>query len=120
MGIAIWSMHYIGMLAFRLPVPVHYNVSLVIVSMIAAVIASAVALSFISRPVASSTQLALGAVFMGSGIGAMHYIGMAAMRMSCTCFWNWWIVALSVVIAVVGCGVAIFSLRSGAAAGGRS
>ena len=118
MGIAIWSMHYIGMLAFHLPVPVRYDVFLVIVSMIAAIIASAVALSFISRPVLHTPQLAWGALFMGSGIGAMHYIGMAAMRMSCACLWNWWIVVLSVVIAVVGCGVAIFSLRSGAAAGG--
>jgi len=118
MGIAIWSMHYIGMLAFHLPVPVHYDVLLVIVSMIAAIIASAVALSFISRPVLHGSQLAWGALFMGSGIGAMHYIGMAAMRMSCACLWNWWIVALSVVIAVVGCGVAIFSLRSGVTAGG--
>ena len=118
MGIAIWSMHYIGMLAFHLPVPVRYDVFLVIVSMIAAIIASAVALSFISRPVLRTPQLAWGALFMGSGIGAMHYIGMAAMRMSCACLWNWWIVVLSVVIAVVGCGVAIFSLRSGVAAGG--
>ncbi|HEX4227321.1 MAG TPA: response regulator [Bryobacteraceae bacterium] len=118
MGIAIWSMHYIGMLAFHLPVPVRYDLFLVIVSMIAAIIASAVALSFISRPVLYKSQLAWGALFMGSGIGAMHYIGMAAMRMSCACLWNWWIVALSVVIAVVGCGVAIFSLRSGVAAGG--
>jgi PAS domain S-box-containing protein len=118
MGIAIWSMHYIGMLAFRLPVPVHYEVLLVIVSMMAAIIASAVALSFISRPVLQRSQLTLGAVFMGSGIGAMHYIGMAAMKMTCACLWNWWIVALSVVIAVVGCGVAIFSLRCGAAVGG--
>ncbi|MGA8029858.1 MAG: MHYT domain-containing protein, partial [Bryobacteraceae bacterium] len=118
MGIAIWSMHYIGMLAFHLPVPVRYDLFLVIVSMIAAIIASAVALSFISRPVLHTPQLAWGALFMGSGIGAMHYIGMAAMRMSCACLWNWWIVALSVVIAVVGCGVAIFSLRSGVTAGG--
>src|SRR5581483_6807691 len=118
MGIAIWSMHYIGMLAFRLPVPVHYDLLLVILSMLAAILASAVALSFISRPVLQRSQLTLGAVFMGSGIGAMHYIGMAAMKMSCACLWNWWIVALSVVIAVVGCGVASFSLRSGAAVGG--
>ncbi|MGH9654785.1 MAG: response regulator, partial [Bryobacteraceae bacterium] len=118
MGIAIWSMHYIGMLAFHLPVPVRYDVLLVIVSMIAAVIASAIALSFTSRPVLRTSQLAWGALFMGSGIGAMHYIGMAAMLMSCVCVWNWWIVALSVVIAVVGCGVAIFSLRSGVSAGG--
>ena len=118
MGIAIWSMHYIGMLAFHLPVPVRYDVFLVVVSMIAAIIASAVALSLISRPVLVPSQLAWGAIFMGSGIGAMHYIGMAAMRMSCACLWNWWIVAFSVVIAVVGCGVAIFSLRSGVTAGG--
>jgi two-component system sensor histidine kinase/response regulator len=118
MGIAIWSMHYIGMLAFRLPVAVHYDVLLVIVSMLAAIVASAVALSFISRPVLNRSQLTLGAVFMGSGIGAMHYIGMAAMQMTCACLWNWWIVALSVVIAVVGCGVAILSLRSRAIAGG--
>ncbi|MBV9268941.1 MAG: response regulator [Acidobacteriaceae bacterium] len=117
MGIAIWSMHYIGMLAFRLPVPVHYDVVLVVASMIAAIIASAVALSFTSRPALQFPQLVLGGVFMGSGIGAMHYIGMASMRMSCSCVWNWWVVGLSVVIAVVGSGIAIFAFRSGGAAG---
>ena len=117
MGIGIWSMHYVGMLAFRLPVAVHYDLFLVVLSMIAAILASAIALSFISRPVLQIPQLTLGAVSMGSGIGAMHYIGMAAMRMTCACFWNWWIVALSVAVAVVGSGVAIFILRSGAGAG---
>src|SRR5579884_1285859 len=62
MGVAIWSMHYIGMLAFRLPVPVHYDLVLVVVSMIAAILASAVALLFTSRPVLRFPQLAVGGI----------------------------------------------------------
>ena len=64
------SMHYVGMLAFRLPVPVRYNIPLVVWSMIAAVISSAIALAATSRPKLTRLDLFLGSFYMGSAIAA--------------------------------------------------
>ena len=80
MGIGIWSMHYIGMLAFRLPVPVQYDWPTVLLSLVAAILASAVALFVVSREQMGLVRALVGSLFMGGGIAAMHYIGMAAMR----------------------------------------
>jgi NO-binding membrane sensor protein with MHYT domain/nitrogen-specific signal transduction histidine kinase len=101
MGFGIWSMHYMGMLAFHLPVPVQYDWPTVVLSLVAAIGASAVALIVVSRPRMSTTQALLGSVLMGGGIAAMHYIGMAAMRMPAMCSYSAGVVALSVVLAIV-------------------
>src|SRR5580692_8050231 len=85
MGMGIWSMHYIGMLAFSLPIPVRYNLPTVLVSLLAAVFASAVALYVVSRQSMGYAAAAIGSVFMGAGIAGMHYIGMEAMRLSAMC-----------------------------------
>jgi two-component system sensor histidine kinase/response regulator len=100
MGLGIWSMHYIGMLAFSLPMPVLYDWPTVLASLVAAILASAVALYVVSRPDMGAWQAVVGAVFMGAGIAAMHYIGMAAMRLSAACHYNPWLVTLSVVLAM--------------------
>src|SRR5258705_7778924 len=81
MGLGIWSMHYIGMLAFRLPVPVQYDWPTVLLSLLAAILASAVALFVASRPEMGLGRAVLGSLFMGGGIAAMHYTGMAAVRL---------------------------------------
>ncbi len=81
MGLGIWSMHYIGMLAFALPIPVLYDWPTVLLSLLAAVFASAVALFVVSRKQMGWIRAFAGAVIMGGGISAMHYIGMAAMRL---------------------------------------
>jgi PAS domain S-box-containing protein len=115
MGGGIWSMHYIGMLAFELAVPVLYDLPLVAASLGAAILASAAALFVISRPRMNAATLATGSIAMGAGISAMHYIGMAAMRVTATATWNGWIVALSVAISVVVSLVALglaFRLRT--------
>ncbi len=112
MGLAIWSMHYIGMLAFQLPVPVHYDITLVLISMVAAIGASGLALIFTTHEGLTRKELLIGSVAMGGGIGTMHYIGMAAMRMQCICLYDWRIVGISVVVAVVVSAVALASLRS--------
>jgi NO-binding membrane sensor protein with MHYT domain len=75
MGLGIWSMHYIGMLAFRLPVPVFYDWPTVLESLVAAILASAVTLYVVSRQRMSLSQAIVGSIVMGSGIAAMHYIG---------------------------------------------
>lgn len=115
MGIGIWSMHFIGMLAFSLPVPISYDIGVTIFSMIAAIIASAIALFIVSRNEMGLTQLLLGGVLMGVGIGVMHYSGMWAVRVDATVSYDPVFFLLSVVIAVVVSVVALwlsFHLRN--------
>jgi PAS domain S-box-containing protein len=101
MGVGIWAMHYIGMLAFALPVEVRYDIPTVGYSLIAAVAASAVALAVTSREHLTRTAVVAGALAMGTGIVSMHYIGMDAMRLDAICVWNVPRVALSAVVAVI-------------------
>ena len=101
MGIGIWSMHYVGMLAFRLPVPVQYDWPTVSLSLLAAILASAIALFVVSRAKMGVLRAVLGSVFMGSAIAGMHYIGMAAMRLPAMCRFSSGIVTISVVLAIV-------------------
>ena len=115
MGLGIWSMHYIGMLAFHLPVPVLYDVPTVLASLLAAVFASAVALWVVSRHQMGLAEAVPAAVVMGIGISTMHYSGMAAMRLPADTHYDPWLVVLSVAIAIVVSFVALvlfFSLRS--------
>ena len=100
MGFGIWSMHYVGMLAFNLPVPVLYDWPTVLLSLIAAIVASGVALFVTSRSHMTWSRAVVGSVFMGSGISTMHYTGMAAMRMSAMCDYELTLVTLSVVLAI--------------------
>src|SRR5216684_1990341 len=101
MGTGIWSMHYIGMLAFVLPIPVAYHWPTVLLSLLAAILASVVALGVVSRQKMSWFQALAGSVLMGAGIASMHYIGMAAMRLPAVCQFNSFLVILSVVFAVL-------------------
>src|SRR5260370_32438074 len=82
MGTGIWSMHYIGMLACILPLPVAYHWPTVLLSLFAAILASAIALYVVSRQKMGALRAFAGSILMGGGIASMHYIGMAAMRMS--------------------------------------
>ncbi len=81
MGIGIWSMHFIGMLAFRLPIPVGYDLALTVYSMLVAILTSALALWLTSRADLSVPRLGLGALLMGLVIALMHYMGMGALCM---------------------------------------
>lgn len=120
MGLGIWSMHYTGMLAFQLPVPVRYHVPTVALSLLAAVLASAVALYVASRDRLDVGRTIKGSLAMGSGIAAMHYTGMAAMRLAATTRWDILLVAASVVIAVLVSAVALwFAFHYGHAAAER-
>jgi signal transduction histidine kinase/CheY-like chemotaxis protein len=101
MGGGIWSMHFIGMLAFSLPCGVGYNPALTLVSIMPGVLASGVALFVLSRKEKPSQKmLFFAALLMGAGIGAMHYSGMAAMEPAALLRYDIRIVALSVVVAV--------------------
>jgi NO-binding membrane sensor protein with MHYT domain len=100
MGIGIWSMHFIGMLAFHLPVPVAYDLRLSLLSMVIAIIVSAVALLILRRPELKANDLIIGAILMGVGISAMHYTGMFAMQMSPAIRYDPLLFAASVLIAM--------------------
>ena len=115
MGFGIWSMHYVGMLAFTLPIPILYDLPTVILSLLAAVFASAVALFVVSREAVTVADLTFGSIAMGLAILLMHYTGMAAMRVRGLCHYNPTLLALSGVIAVAGSLIALwltFRLRS--------
>jgi PAS domain S-box-containing protein len=101
MGTGIWSMHYIGMLAFVLPVPVAYHWPTVLLSLLAAILASVVALGVVSRQKMGAFRAVAGSVLMGAGIASMHYIGMTAMRLPAICQFNSSLVVMSVVFAVL-------------------
>jgi len=101
MGTGIWSMHYIGMLAFILPIPVAYHWPTVLLSLFAAILASIIALYEVSREKMGASRALAGSVLMGAGIASMHYIGMAAMRLQAMCQFSSFLVALSVVLAVL-------------------
>jgi len=94
-------MHYIGMLAFVLPVPVAYHWPTVLLSLLAAILASLVALGVVSRQKMGASRAVAGSVLMGAGIASMHYIGMAAMRLPAICQFNSSLVVMSVVFAVL-------------------
>jgi two-component system, sensor histidine kinase and response regulator len=108
MGSGIWSMHYIGMLAFRLPVVVYYDWPTVLISLLCAVFASAVALFVVSRQKMGLRQAAVGSLVMGSGIAGMHYVGMAAMRLPAMCTYVHGLVVLSVMLAIL---ISLVALR---------
>src|ERR1700736_6733174 len=101
MGTGIWSMHYIGMLAFILPIPVAYHWPTVLLSLFAAILASVIALYVVSRQRMGASRAVAGSVLMGAGIASMHYIGMAAMRLPAICQFNSFLVVLSVAFAVL-------------------
>lgn len=101
MGVGIWAMHYIGMVAFDLPVPVLYHYPTVVLSLLAAIAASAVALYTVSRERMGVAQQVVGSLIMGTGIAAMHYIGMAAMRLPAMMEYRWGLVALSIALAIL-------------------
>jgi PAS domain S-box-containing protein len=102
MGGGIWSMHFVGMLAFSLPCGITYDPLGTVLSMIPGMLASGIALSAISKPREPGlSRLSVSAVLIGAGIGAMHYSGMAAMQPEALLRYNPGLVAISIVVAVV-------------------
>src|SRR5260221_7480301 len=100
MGGGIWSMHFIGMLAFVMPVPMSYDMGLTTLSLLVAIFVTGGGFYVISRQSASPLRLVLSGIFMGLGIAAMHYTGMAAMRGPAELSYDRRFVALSLVIAI--------------------
>ena len=122
MGTGIWAMHFTGMQAFKMSMPVTYDVPITLLSMVIAIAASALALFTVSRGVMSMPQLLIAGPIMGVGIASMHYTGMAAMQMPATISYDPFLFMLSVLIAIVASIAALwlafkFSIASNA--GGR-
>jgi diguanylate cyclase (GGDEF)-like protein len=116
MGMGIFSMHFVGMLAFSLPIAVGYDVITTLLSLAIAIVVSGFALFIVSRETLGVRRLTGGAVLMGLGICAMHYTGMAAMETHPHITYDATLFALSVGIAVAASFAALwiaFTLRDG-------
>ncbi|RUL54026.1 EAL domain-containing protein [Lysinibacillus antri] len=100
MGLGIWSMHFIGMSAFMLPIPMSYDVGLTIVSALPAILASYTAFYFSNQAKPTHKLNILSGIIMGIGISAMHYVGMAAMEMEAAYTYKTWMFVLSILIAI--------------------
>jgi len=108
MGIGIWAMHFVGMLAFRLPIALGYDLWITAISLLIAIAVSGYALWIVTRNQLPWWRLLISAVFMGAGIACMHYTGMAAMRMEPGIRYDPLLFAASVAIAIVASGVALW------------
>ncbi len=108
MGIGIWSMHFIGQLAFHLPIPLAYDIPLTLGSVLPAIAASWLALLVVRRGNKNGWMLFLSSILMGGGISAMHYTGMAAMKMSPPIHYDPILFVLSILIAITVSMVALW------------
>lgn len=120
MGLGIWSMHFVGMLAFHLPIPLAYNLSITLLSVVPAVLSAALVLAPVRWGNASGYRLGLGAVVLGGGIAGMHYTGMAAIPVVPAIRYDPLILTASVAIAIVVAFVALKLAFSLSASGSRS
>ncbi|AOU99068.1 hypothetical protein BI364_14965 [Acidihalobacter yilgarnensis] len=108
MGLGIWSMHFIGMLAYETGMHIHYNIPLTALSMLVAIASSGFALHIATRSQLGTLRLGLSGLLMGAGIAAMHYIGMAAMIMPARPHYDLTILGISILIAVVAATAALW------------
>ncbi|CAB3789596.1 putative bifunctional diguanylate cyclase/phosphodiesterase [Pararobbsia alpina] len=115
MGVGIWSMHFIGMIAFSLPIPVGYDLLTTAVSLLVSAATSLLALATVSGRAVSRMRLCVAGTIMGMGIAGMHYMGMAAMQMCPPIRYTSWVVMASVAIAIAASMTALwlaFTLRT--------
>jgi len=117
LGAGIWSMHFVAMLAFKLPIPVRYELWTTLASMVAAIVTSGFALYIVTRGTLSWQRLLIGGAVMGAGIGAMHYTGMAAMRLDALVMYYIGPWLLSVANAIVCSTVALWLVFHSGSAG---
>jgi len=108
MGVGIWSMHFIGMLAFSLPIPLGYDPAITILSLLIAIASSVFALWLVCQENLPWSRLSVGAILMGLGIASMHYTGMAAMRMLPLIHYIPSLFILSIIVAILASGAALW------------
>ena len=108
MGGGIWSMHFVAMLAFRLDTPISFDVVLTVGSLLAAILVTGIALFIASAGKLDLKRLLTGGTIMGLGIAAMHYVGMAAMRLAAEIRYDAILVMVSIAIAIMAATVALW------------
>lgn len=109
MGVgAVWAMHFIAMLACTMPVPMTYSLGLTTLSAVVAVLACLIGFSITGRGEYTLVTLVSAGTYMGLGVAAMHYLGMAAMQMSAVTVYDGATAALSVLIAIVASVAALW------------
>ncbi|WP_374954744.1 EAL domain-containing protein [Paenibacillus sp. AR247] len=101
MGSGVWSMHFVGMLAFHLNVPVNYDIPITLLSMLCSIVASFIAFQMLLSKGVNWRRFALSGFCMGSGIVAMHYTGMAAMRLPAEITYDrsYWLLSAAIALA---------------------
>ncbi|WP_031289598.1 MHYT domain-containing protein, partial [Pseudoalteromonas agarivorans] len=105
----IWSMHFIGMLAFSLCTNISYDPLITVLSFLPAFISCQYAFSILVKSQGSYKHLIICSILLGSGIGTMHYSGMAAMELAPLLRYDAIIFALSIVVAVGLSFIALFT-----------
>lgn len=113
LGMAIWSMHFIGMFAYHLPIPIRYDVPLTVLSVLPGIAASMLCFFVLSEPDISVRRIIVGSLLMGAGISAMHYTGMASIRMSPPINYNPLIFTASILIAILASMGALLMMYRG-------
>jgi NO-binding membrane sensor protein with MHYT domain len=107
-GIGIWSMHFVGMMAWHASFPVNYDIGLTALSMALAIVSTGIGFAIVGLGSRSPAAIVLAGIFMGLGVAAMHYTGMAAMRMPATITYDMTLVWISVGIAISASCVALW------------
>ena len=118
-GIGVWSMHFVGMLAFKMNVGSSYAAVETLVSLAVVIAASSMTLRFAAKAPEQIGRLLLAGVFLGVSVVVMHYLGMYGLKISGYVQWNYSLVALSIVIAVVAATVALWLAFQGSTVGKR-
>ena len=111
MGVSVWTMHFVGMLAHRLGIPVQFDATLSAVSVAAAAFGAALAFLIVNRGVVTAFHIGTGGVAMGLAIASMHYLGMASMRIPATIRYEPYLFSASILIAVGASGGALALAR---------
>lgn len=107
-GVSIWSMHFIGMLALKLPVTISYDILTTLISALVSILMTGVGLALVSYGRVTPVKLIAAGVAMGGGISTMHYVGMSAVRANCVINYTPWLVLASVLIGICASTLALF------------
>lgn len=113
LGLAVWSMHFIGMLAFHLPIPIAYDLPLTLLSVLPVILATLLGFKVLRESSISPKQIFISGLLMGAGISAMHYTGMAALKMTPEISYNPLAFSLSLVIAAIASWGALLMMYQG-------
>ena len=104
LGVGIWAMHFVGMMAYNYGIPIGYDKTTTIISIIPSVLASYIV---VSSQQLKQVPFLVRSILMGIGIGSMHYAGMMAMQMNAMMVYDPWLFGLSIILAIILSGIAL-------------